>query len=198
MSSLFKAIKAAPIRHPVIGGSSFGSLDHITLMLIAQAAEIDPRQLRYISSNGGRDAMDRLKNGFGVAVVSGLGELLHAHRDGEVKIVGITSGERLPELNGIKTFREQGVDVEFANWRGYFAAPTLSQNKVEKFQRLCADLNASDTWAQTRRKYFWSEHFLTGQALREFLEAQNKLLQKGLRDLELLEPAGGGKGWAGR
>jgi putative tricarboxylic transport membrane protein len=43
--------------------------------------------------------------------------------------IGIASPKRLTGVNA-PTFREQGLGVEFLNWRAVFAAPGLSPSDV--------------------------------------------------------------------
>ena len=50
-----------------------GSLDHITLSLLAQAEGIDPRRLRYPTADGGAKAQLALLGGEVDVMVSGLG-----------------------------------------------------------------------------------------------------------------------------
>ena len=81
------ALKDGRERVFVAGGSVKGSLDHITLSLLAQAEGIDPRRVRYLAYDGGAKAQLALLSGEVDVMVSGLGETLAAHRAGTVRIL---------------------------------------------------------------------------------------------------------------
>ncbi|OZG72420.1 hypothetical protein BTA51_14915 [Hahella sp. CCB-MM4] len=185
INELVDSIRMSPAKHPIIGGSSYGSLDHISIELIAKAADLPSGSIRYIASDGGGEAMHLLEQGYGTALVSGIGEMLDAYQAGKIRILGVTSPARLPELPEVKTFIEQGIDVEFANWRGFFASPTISRKKLVHWRWMLEQLNDTETWHDVRRQHFWSEKFLHGDEMIKFLEQQEKQLKIALDQLKL-------------
>ncbi|WP_020409378.1 tripartite tricarboxylate transporter substrate binding protein [Hahella ganghwensis] len=184
-TALVEAIRQHPIRYPVIGGSAYGSLDHISFAMIAQAGNLPIEKIRYVASDGGGEALERLEKGFGVALISGIGEVIQAYRRGNVRILGITSPKRLPELPEVRTLSEQGLKVHFANWRGFFANADLPDAKVYQFKKVLADLNGTDYWQQILKKHIWSEFFLQGDELMNFLQAQEKDMREALNSLNI-------------
>lgn len=182
---LVNSIRQSPIRNPVIGGSSFGSLDHISFALIAQAARLPVEKIRYVASDGGGEAMVRLQQGFGVALISGIGEVINAYKRGDIRILGITSPGRLSNLPEIKTFTEQGLPIEFANWRGFFANSDIPSQKLKQFKDVLKTMNQTEAWKSTRDKHLWSELFLQDEALTAFLEDQERKMRQALSSLNI-------------
>lgn len=183
VDDLIQAITASPVRNPILGGSSLGSLDHITFALIAQAGHLPIAKLRYVPTDGGGDAMLQLNRGVGVALVSGIGEVMGAYRNKEIKVLGISSGHRLTNFPNVPTFKEQGFDVEFANWRGFFASSSISADKVRYFKNLLHELNQTKFWTETRDTQAWQELFLQGDEMRRFLHEQEKMMNQALTSL---------------
>lgn len=183
VADLVKAIANSPVRNPVLGGSSLGSLDHVTLALIAQAGQLPISKLRYVPTNGGGDAMSQLKRGIGVALVTGLGEALEEYSTNKIKILGITSRHRLESLPETPTFNEQGFNVEFANWRGFFASKFTHPDKIHAYKRILSELSRSDHWQEIRQIHQWEPLLVQGEALNLFLEAQETKMRQALSNL---------------
>ena len=185
INALFAAIKTSPAKHPILGGSASGSLDHVTLSLAANALGIPMKTVRYIPTEGGGNAMELLNRGVGVALVSGLGEVVPAYQQGEISILGVTSLKRLESLPELPTFIEQGVNVEFSNWRGFFANAHMSAEDKARYLDMLAQVSKSPEWARKCLVNHWQPLFITGDELNQFLNDQESLLQKALIDLDI-------------
>lgn len=171
IDDLVAELKASPSRVPVAGGSSQLSLDHLTLGLIAKAAGIDLNTLRYSPADGGKEALDRMMSGNVKAVVSGLGELLPAAKEGKIRILGVTSAEPIAGV-AAPTLKSQGLDVTFANWRGFFAPPGTTQREVAAYRQMLLMLSETEEWKRIRARYKWEPMVLTGEELAHFLSSQ--------------------------
>ena len=66
--------------------------------------------------------------------VNGLAELAPHIAAGTIRVLAISSAERLPGLDA-PTFREQGVDVEIENWRSVVAPPGISVAERQRLER---------------------------------------------------------------
>jgi putative tricarboxylic transport membrane protein len=171
INELLAELRATPSKVPIAGGSSQFSLDHLTLGLIAQAAGLELNSLRYSPADGGKEALDRMLAGNVKAVVSGLGELLPAASEGQIRILGVTSAEPIPGVDA-PTLKSQGLDVVFANWRGFFAAPGTSEEDVTAYREMLITLSETEEWGSLRSRYKWEPFVLTGDDLAAFLEKQ--------------------------
>lgn len=170
----------------VAGGSVKGSLDHITLSLLAQAEGIDPRGVRYLAYDGGAKALLALLSGETDVLVSGLGETLAAHQAGTIRILGITGGSGHHQTD-IASFKEQGVDVVFYNWRGVFAPKGIDPAEKQQLVDMLTRAVATPTWQQLLDRYGWQPKFLPDQAFVDFLVDQEKLLTAIMRNLGLMK-----------
>ena len=167
------------------GGSVKGSLDHITLSLLAQAEGIDPRRVRYLAYDGGAKALLALMSSEVDVLVSGLGETLAAHQAGTVRILGVTGDLGLKEAD-IASFTDQGVDVVFYNWRGVFAPGNIQPAEKQRLVELLTKAVATPTWQQQLDRYGWQPKYLPDQVFVEYLQEQERQLQTIMTDLGLV------------
>ena len=167
------------------GGSVKGSLDHITLSLLAQADGIDPRKIRYLAYDGGAKALLALMSGEVDVLVSGLGETLAAHQAGTIRILGVTADSG-HQTAGITSFRDQNVDVVFYNWRGVFAPGDIEPTDKKRLVELLTQAVATPTWQQQLDRYGWQPKFLPDQLFVEYLQEQERQLQEIMTDLGLV------------
>lgn len=167
------------------GGSVKGSLDHITLSLLAQADGIDPRRIRYLAYDGGAKALLALISGEVDVLVSGLGETLAAHQAGTIRILGVTADSG-HQTAGITSFRDQNVDVVFYNWRGVFAPGDIEPTDKKRLVELLTEAVATPTWQQQLDRYGWQPKFLPDQLFVEYLQEQERQLQEIMTDLGLV------------
>src|SRR6185369_8809643 len=123
LGQLVEKLKADPAS-VAWGGGSAGGTDHILAGLIAQAVGADATKLNYVPFSGGGEALAAIMGGHVTAGVSGIGEWLGQIQAGELRALAISAPERIAGLD-IPTLKEQGVDVELANWRAVVAAPGI-------------------------------------------------------------------------
>lgn len=175
-----------PVKRLFVGGGSVkGSLDHITLSLLAQAEGIDPRRVRYLAYDGGAKALLALMSGEVDLLVSGLGETLAAHQAGTIRILGVTS-DAGHLTSGITSFTDQDVDVVFYNWRGVFAPVNIEPAEKQRLVGLISKAVASPTWQQQLDRYGWQPKFLPDQIFVEYLQDQEQQLAQVMTDLGLM------------
>jgi putative tricarboxylic transport membrane protein len=81
------------------------------------------------------------------------------------------------------TLREQGIDVELANWRGVVAPPDISEEGRQCLVALVEQMVASEGWQATLAKYGWQSYPLYGDEYAAFLmEERDRVIEilKGL------------------
>ena len=110
------------------GGGSAGGTDHILAGLIAKAAGADVSKLNYVPFSGGGEALAAVMGGHVVAGISGYSEWAGQIKSGELRALAISAPERLAGID-IPTLKEQGVDVDLANWRAIVAPPGLDERR---------------------------------------------------------------------
>jgi putative tricarboxylic transport membrane protein len=178
--------KRDPRNVMVAGGSVIGGMDHIVAAMAFKKSGVDPKTLRYIPYNAGAKAMVSLLSGETQLLSSGLSEALALAEQGEVRILAMTAATRVDHAPDVPTMTEQGVELVFTNWRGFFGAPGLSEEKVQEFQELLSGMYDTAEWEDIRLQRGWSNLFISGDEFVEFLSEQEKVMGLLMDELGLL------------
>ncbi len=160
----------------VAGGSVRGSMDHLVAALAFKQSGVDARQLRYIPYNAGAKAMVGLLSGETQLLSTGLSEAIALTAQGEVRILAITARNRVDYAADVPTLREEGIDVEFTNWRGFFAAPGTTPDQQDQFRQLLDAMFQTNEWEEIRVSRGWSNLRIAGDDFQEFLIQQEQVL----------------------
>jgi putative tricarboxylic transport membrane protein len=185
INQLVDAWKKDPGSLAVGGGSSPGGPDHLLPMQLAQAVGIDPKTVSYVSYDGGGELLPALlgnKIAFGA---SGFGEFLDQVEAGDVRVLAVTSPERVDALADVPTLKEKGIDLEFANWRGVVAPPGLSAEDTAVWIDAFTRMHESDGWKAELEKHGWVDAFATGDEFGTFLKEQDTQVAELLKTLGL-------------
>jgi len=186
MQDLLAAFDADANGTPIGGGSVPGGMDHLVAAMVMEAAGRDALAVNYIPYDAGGTAMAALLSGEIKALSTGFSEAIDLANAGEVKIIGVTSDERVPAFDSAMTMKEQGIDSTFVNWRGFFAAPGLPADKLAAYQDTLAKMYDTDEWEDVRARNGWVEIFNSGDDFKGFLEAQEKTIGDLMKKLGFL------------
>jgi len=171
---LVKAFSSNPRKVAIGGGSVPGGMDHLVAALAIEAAGEDPTKVKYIPYDAGGKAMAALLSGEIKALSTGFSEAVTMANAGEVKIIAVTSAKRVDAFKDAPTLKEQGYDAVFVNWRGFFAAPGLPEDKAEAYRKALADMYSTPEWEAVRARNGWVNIFNPGSEFVSFLENQER------------------------
>ena len=174
MGDLVSAYKANPSGVAIGGGSVPGGMDHLVAAMVMQAAGADPTEVKYVAYDAGGKAMAALLSGEIKALSTGFSEAVAMAKAGEANIIGVTSNDRVGAFPDAQTMKEQGIDTYFVNWRGFFAAPGLSQDKLGAYQKAIAKMYDTPEWEEVRARNGWENIHNPGSDFMTFLEGQEK------------------------
>ena len=66
------------------------------------------------------------------------------------------------------------VDLEFTNWRGWIAAPELSDGDKQTLIDLATSMHDSQEWKDALAQNGWTDAFMVGDEYAAFLKAENQ------------------------
>ncbi len=176
MEDLLAAYDSDPNGTAIGGGSVPGGMDHLVAAMTMEAAGRDALAVKYIPYDAGGKAMAALLSGEIKALSTGFSEAVALAEAGEVKIIGVTSDERVAAYADAPTMKEQGIDTTFVNWRGFFAAPGLPEDKLAMYQDAIAKMYDTEEWEAVRARNGWVNIHNSGDEFLTFLEAQEKVI----------------------
>ncbi len=186
MAELMAAYDADPSKTAIGGGSVPGGMDHLVAAMVMEAAGKDALGVKYIPYDAGGKAMAALLSGEIAALSTGFSEAVDLANAGEVKIIGVTSDERVSAAPDAMTMKEQGIDTSFVNWRGFFAAPGLPEDKLAMYQDALAKMYDTPEWEAVRERNGWVNIHNNGDDFKAFLESQEKVIGDLMKKLGFL------------
>jgi putative tricarboxylic transport membrane protein len=169
------------------GGSARGSMDHLVAAMAFKASGGDARQVRYVAYDAGGKAMAGLLSGETSILSTGFSEALALAEAGEVRILVMTGEERNEAAPDVPTLKELGYDATFVNWRGFFAAPGISDTQKAEFVTTLKKMYDTEEWETVRARNGWVEIFKPDDQFISFLEQQEQEVGDLMRELGFLK-----------
>ena len=176
MDDFLAVYDADPAGTPIGGGSVPGGMDHLVAAMVMEASGRDALGVNYIPYDAGGTAMAALLSGEIKALSTGFSEAVDLANQGEVKIIGITADARVDAAPEAMTMMEQGIDTTFVNWRGFFGAPRMSDEKLVQYQAAIAAMYDTEEWEAVRARNGWVNIHNPGDDFRVFLEEQETVI----------------------
>jgi putative tricarboxylic transport membrane protein len=185
LDDFVKDWKSNPKGLPVGGGSSPGGPDHLAPHLLAKAVGIEPKQVNYVSYDGGGPLLAGLLSGEIKVAAAGVSEYKDQIEAGQLRVLGVTSAERVPGFD-VPTLKEQGVDLDFTNWRGLVAPPGISDDDRKNLVDLVTKMHDTEAWKKAEEANGWTDAFMTGDDFGDFIQSENDRVESVLSELGLV------------
>ncbi|MEC0239848.1 tripartite tricarboxylate transporter substrate binding protein [Paenibacillus dokdonensis] len=184
LKSLLEDLKANPTNFTVAGGSAPGSMDHLVSILPAFKYGIDPKSVKYVSYDGGGEALTALLGGNADVLGTDASSLDQYLKAGKIKVLAVAAPERLGgTLKDVPTMKEQGVDAEFLIWRGIFGPKEMSEDAKAYWEDALKKMTESKEWASEMSANNWQSDYKNAANFKGFLVEQEKQLQEMLTAL---------------
>jgi putative tricarboxylic transport membrane protein len=169
-----------------ITGGSRGGSDHILAALIAESVGVPGSKVNYVAYAGGGEAVAALLGAQVAAGISGWSEFQAHIESGKLRALAISSPRRLPGIDA-PTLKDQGVAIEFGNWRGVVAPRGISAADRKVLLDTVDRLAKSATWKQTLKKQSWEDAYLAGDAFGEVIKSETDRVGTVLRSVGLAQ-----------
>lgn len=153
-------------------GGTLGSQDWIKAALLVRAAGQDHKRMRFVSFEGGGEALKALRGGHIGVFTGDAAEALQAIAQGmPLRILAVLSQARLAGgLAGLPTAREQGIDIVWPTVRGLYMAASAPDAAVRAWTAALQEALAAPGYAALCGQYGLYPFALTGAALEEFVQ----------------------------
>ena len=179
LQALIDDIKADPTKVTLAGGSAPGSMDHLISVLPAFKSGVDPKTVKYLSYDGGGEAIAALlgKNADAIGTdISSLGSYLKA---GKIKILAVTSNERLGgDFKDVPTLKELGVDADFTIWRGVLGPKGMTEEQIAFWDKTLKALSDNETWKKELTANDWASEYKNAADFKAFLGEQEVVVKE--------------------
>ncbi|HEY0856954.1 MAG TPA: tripartite tricarboxylate transporter substrate-binding protein [Albitalea sp.] len=185
MADLVAAYKANPAAVSWAGGFA-GGVDQLTAGMIVQAIGGEAGKFNYVAFGSGGEVLAQVLGGHVTVGLGGFNEFAGQIKAGKLRALAVTAPARVKDID-VPTLKEQGINVEFVNWRGIMAAPGISDAQRDELVKALTQMAKSESWQATLEKNEWVDMLMTGDEFRHYVEAEQKTVFKLVNDLGLVK-----------
>ena len=188
MKDLIARLKAQPSGLSFGMSPALGNQNHIVLGMIARAAGVDPKALKIVVYPGGGPGITAALGGHLDVWVGTLGGAIPLALSGKVNVMGVSAPKRQPgKALALPTFREQGLDVVYAAYRGVIAPAKLSAAQIAFWDATLAAVSAAPDWKATALEHAWEPDYRNAAATRKNLDGEFERLKGVLWELGVMK-----------
>lgn len=166
--------------------SALGNHHHIAAGLFMKGIGAGVRELKPVIFKGSSESLTALLGGHIELVSTGAGNAVPHAAAGKLRIVGVSAAKRLPgAMAPVPTWKEQGVDLVYGSWRTIIAPKGVAPGQVSYWENVLRKVTETAEWKAELERYFWSDYFVTGAALKknidkEYADSKAVLVELGL------------------
>lgn len=171
LGDLDKQLKQDSSRVVFGAGGTVGSQDWVKAALIVRASGRDHKSMRFVSFEGGGEALKALEGKHVTVFCGDAAEAMQAIDAGApIRILAVLSERRLPGVNStIPTAREQGLDLVWPTVRGVYVGRHVSDDDYRQWVQAFNSAMASPAFERIRMQHGLYPFSLTGPALDDFV-----------------------------
>ncbi|WP_158154596.1 tripartite tricarboxylate transporter substrate binding protein [Pseudomonas sp.] len=189
LDDLVQALKKDPGKVVIGSGGTVGSQDWMQTALIAKAAGINPRELRYVALEGGGEIATALLGGHIQVGSTDISDSMPHILSGDMRLLAVFAEQRIdePEMKGIPTAREQGYDIVWPVVRGFYLGPKVSDEDYAWWKAAFDKLLASPDFDTLRDQRELFPFAMTGPELDTYVKEQVAHYKTLAREFGLIE-----------
>lgn len=152
-----------------VGNSGVGSFTHLSAVAIADKAGVPFTHVAF----GAGLAVTNLLGGHIDASVQHPAEILSQYKGGAVRMLTVSSNERINAFKDVPTLKEQGVDLMLEQWRGISVAKGTPKPVEDKLEAAFLKAAKSPEWAEYLATLGASPKPMTSTEMTKFVADQH-------------------------
>lgn len=129
------------------GSPGAGNIQHVAMESVIHSIKVNVKHMPY---EGANPAVAALLGGHVESTFTGISEVVGHYKSGAVRILGVTSKQRVSIMPDIPTFKEQGYNFEFGLWYGILVPKDTADDTVkqlaEAFEKASNDPKVIEAW----------------------------------------------------
>ena len=162
--------------------------NHLATVLALKAAGVDIKKLRVVVVKGSTEAVAGVMGGhLDIAAGSAAG-MMPFIESGKLHGIAVSGPKRLGgAFANVPTWKEQGVDSVYANWRGVVGPKGMTAQQIAYWDGVFAKLAQMPEWRDELARLLQDPVYLNSRDTQKYLEAQHQELRAALVDLGLVK-----------
>ncbi|HKJ61992.1 MAG TPA: tripartite tricarboxylate transporter substrate binding protein [Hyphomicrobiales bacterium] len=182
LAEMIEAVKKSDKKLKV-GISGKGSFTHLTSVALFDAAGIGDK-IVYVPYDRGRAPAELLGSRIDAALQFP-GQFVSHAEAGTLKILAVTSDERIKLLPDVPTAKEEGVDMNITMWRGLAAPKGTPPEVVKSLEEAAQKASESKEFIDASEKIGFTPAYLPSEKFGELIASDDKKISKLMDDLGL-------------
>jgi tripartite-type tricarboxylate transporter receptor subunit TctC len=126
-----------------VGNSGLGSFTHLSAVAIADKTTAPFTHIAF----GAGLAVSNLIGGHIDASVQHPAEILPAYKGDQIRLLGVTSNDRIKAFSDVPTFKEQGFDLFLEQWRGISVTKGTPKPILDRLEGAFLKVAKSAEWS---------------------------------------------------
>lgn len=168
------------------GGGSRGSVDHISIAMIAKEVGVDPAKVNYVPFQGGGEASAAILGGHVTVGTSGYSEMQQFIKSGKMRALAVTAPAKIGG-DSAPTLKEQGINVEIGNWRGVYGAPGITDAQRKALTDAVMKAVQHKSWTDALAANNWTPAPMSGDEFAKFVDADHKRVEESMKAVGMVK-----------
>jgi putative tricarboxylic transport membrane protein len=186
-AEMVKRLAANPKEVTISLSTSLGNPNHIAVAKVIKHAGAPVKAPKIRVFDSARDVVADIVAGNAdvgaITAASAVPEL----ESKQVRAIAISSPNRLKGVYAsTPTWSEQGVDCVIGSWRGAGGPVNITADQIKFWEGVLSKAVKTKEWNAELDRFFWTEMYLDGPALADYLKAEYEEMRVMLKDLGLL------------
>jgi putative tricarboxylic transport membrane protein len=158
-------------RQTVMAVGAAGGTDHVFAALLSKAAGTRPEDAALQSFTRSFEMVDAVLQGKATAGISGYSSFASDIASGKLRAIAVSAKRT---LYGVRSAKEQGVDVDLTNWRAVFTGPAVAPARKAEMVEAVRVATTYDFWKKTLKENYWEPSWMAGPDLSGFIDLDSK------------------------
>ena len=165
-----------------LGIGSAGSAEHMFAGLIARSAGGKLEDTVYLPFSRNFELVDAILGGKVAAGIGGYGAFAPELASGKLRALGVSSRRA---AYGVKSVREQGLDVDIINWSAVFTGAAVAAARRAEMVEAVKSSMTYELWKKTLKESYREPYWMAGPDLTSFIDLDVKTVQVMMQLLKL-------------
>jgi putative tricarboxylic transport membrane protein len=166
------------------GTASLAGNNYTSLAMALKKGGVDVRRLKTVSFPGGGQITMALLGGHIDVISTGLSNMAEHLQQGKMRTLVITGPKRMwGPFADVPTWREVGVDLVEASWRGMMGAKDLTPAQIAWWEGALRRVTESPEWKQELRENYWVNAYSGAAETRRRLDAEYEQAKQVMAEL---------------
>lgn len=167
-----------------IGVFGLGNNAHLAFVKAAKSYGVDTSKLNFLVYGSGAEIVPALLGHHIDAATMYISETADQFKAGKLKLLAIDTEKRLKGLD-VPTWKEQGVDLVFPNWRGIIGPANMTKEEVAFWDAQLSKMVQTDEWKKIQEDNQWDAYYLNSADTKKLFEEQTKIYAELIKDAGL-------------